>query len=118
MQITLEQKSATPTTAAQTVSPSAGKVLSKVTVAAIPAQYGNTADATASAAQLLADQVAYGYNSTTGAAVKLVGTMPDNGAISASINGLTTVSYTVPAGYTTGGTVTLSNDIETALAAI
>ena len=118
VQITLEQKSATPTTAAQTVSPSAGKVLSKVTVAAIPAQYGNTADATASAAQLLADQVAYGYNSTTGAAVKLVGTMPDNGAISASINGLTTVSYTVPAGYTTGGTVTLSNDIETALAAI
>ena len=118
VQITLEQKSATPTTAAQTVSPSAGKVLSKVTVAAIPAQYGNTADATASAAQLLADQVAYGYNSATGAAVKLVGTMPDNGAISASINGLTTVSYTVPAGYTTGGTVTLSNDIETALAAI
>ena len=87
-------------------------------MAAIPAQYGNTADATASAAQLLADQVAYGYNSTTGAAVKLVGTMPDNGAICASINGLTTVSYTVPAGYTTGGTVTLSNDIETALAAI
>lgn len=118
VQITLEQKSATPTAAAQTVAPSAGKVLSKVTVAAIPAQYGNTADATALAAQLLADQVAYGYNSETGAAVKLVGTMPDNGAISASIDGLTAVSYTIPAGYTSGGTVTLSNDIETALAAI
>lgn len=35
-----------------------------------------------------------------------------------TIDGLTTTSYQVAAGYTTGGTVTLSDDIETALAAI
>ena len=49
---------------------------------------------------------------------KVEGTMPNNGAISATIDGLTTTSYAVPAGYTSGGTVSLTNDIETALAAI
>jgi len=44
--------------------------------------------------------------------------MVNNGAISATIDGLTTTSYSVPSGYTTGGTVSLTNDIETALAAI
>ena len=41
---------------------------------------------------------------------------------SATIAGLGSVTcdtqYTIPAGYTTGGTVSLTNDIETALAAI
>ena len=46
------------------------------------------------------------------------GTMADNGAITVTIDGLTTTSYTIPAGRTSGGTVTLTNDIETALAAI
>ena len=41
-----------------------------------------------------------------------------NGAIQATIDGLTTTSYTVPAGHTTGGTVSLTSDIEDALAAI
>mgnify|MGYP003301394644 CR=1 FL=1 len=44
--------------------------------------------------------------------------MANNGAISGSIDGLTTTSYTVPAGYTSGGSVSLTDDIETALAAI
>ena len=34
------------------------------------------------------------------------------------INGLTTTSYTIPSGYTAGGTVSLTNDINEALAAI
>ena len=45
--------------------------------------------------------------------------MPNNGAVAAVIDGLTTTSYTVPAGYHSGtGTVSLNGDIEAALAAI
>lgn len=40
-----ETKTATPTTEQQTITPSAGKVLSSVTVDAIPAQYVDTTDA-------------------------------------------------------------------------
>ena len=50
------------------------------------------------------------------------GSMANNGAIIGTITGLGAVSgdtsYTIPAGYTTGGSVSLTNDIETALAAI
>ena len=38
--------------------------------------------------------------------------------VNAEIDGLTTTSYQVAAGYTTGGTVTLDGSIEAALAAI
>ena len=44
--------------------------------------------------------------------------MPNNGSVSNTIDGLTAISVAIPAGYTTGGTVSLTNDIETALAAI
>lgn len=112
VKVVLEEKSATPTKSAQTVTPTSGKVLSKVTVAAIPSEYITTADATATAAQILADKTAYV------AGEKVTGTMANNGAISATIDGLTTTSYTVAAGYTSGGTVSLTTDIEEALAAI
>lgn len=110
--IVLEEKSATPTKSAQTVTPTSGKVLSKVTVAAIPAEYITTADATATAAQILADKTAYV------AGEKVTGTMSNNGAISKTIDGLTVTSASIPAGYTSGGTVSLTTDIEEALAAI
>ena len=42
----------------------------------------------------------------------------NNGDIAGTIDGLTNTSYTVPAGYASGGTVSLTNDIENALAAI
>ena len=42
----------------------------------------------------------------------------NQGAIAATIAGLTVTSYEVPAGYTSGGTVSLTSDIENALAAI
>ena len=116
--IVLEEKSATPTTSSQNITPTSGKVLSKVTVAAIPSNFGDTSDATAVAGDILAGKIAYGYNSQTGAAVKLTGSMANNGAISGTIDGLTTTSYSVSAGYTSGGTVSLTNDIFTALAAI
>lgn len=107
-----ETKSVTPTKSSQTVTPTAGKVLSKVTVAAIPATYITTTDATAAAGDLLSGKTAY----VSGA--KITGTMKNNGTLSGSIDGLSGTSYTVPAGYTSGGLVTLTGDIEDALAAI
>lgn len=115
--IVLEEKSTTPTTAAQTITPTAGKVLSKVSVAAIPAKFGDVTTATGVAADVLAGKIVFGKNAS-GAAVKITGTMANNGSTGGTIDGLTTTSYTIPAGYTSGGTVTLSNAIETALAAI
>ena len=116
VQIVLETKSATPTTASQDITPTSGKVLSKVTVAAIPAKYGDTTGDDAVAANLLAGK--YAHTIVNGAATQIEGTMTNNGAISGSIDGLTTTSYSVPSGYTSGGSVSLTNDIETALAAI
>ena len=217
-----ETKTATPTTAAQNITPTDGKVLSQVTVNAIPAQYANVSDADAVAANILSGKIAYSYDSANDEAVKITGTMankgsvtawiytntalqrykipagyhdgnghvdvahttktvtpttstqiidgniggtntpfltsvtvnpipaayqditnvdavagnvlagkvfvdstgevtgtmPNNGAISATIDGLTTTSYSVPSGYTSGGTVSLTSDIENALAAI
>lgn len=112
VKIVLETKTVTPTKSAQDITPTAGKVLSKVTVAAIPDKYVDTSDATATAGHILSGKSAY-----VGGA-KVTGTMASNGAVSATINGLTTTSVTIPAGHTTGGTVSLTSDIEQALAAI
>lgn len=110
--IVLEEKTATPTKAQQDITPTAGKVLSKVTVAAIPVEFVDTSDADAVAANILLNKTAYVGGT------KVTGTMPNNGAINATIDGLTVTSYSVPAGYTSGGTVSLTDDIEQALAAI
>lgn len=114
--IVLETKTATPSASSQDITPTAGKVLSKVTVAAIPAKYADTTGDDAVAANLLAGTSA--HSNSNGAAVLIEGSMPENGAISGTIDGMTTTSYSIPAGHTSGGTVSLTNDIETALAAI
>lgn len=115
--IVLEEKSATPSGSSQNITPTNGKVLSKVTVAAIPAKYGDTTGDDAVAANILSGKKAHSISS--GSAVALTGTMANNGAISTTIDGLTTTSASIPAGYHNGsGTVSLTNDIETALAAI
>lgn len=110
--VTVETKEVTPTKAAQEIVPSTGKLLSKVSVAAIPNNYVDTGDADAAAVNILDSKTAY----VNGA--KVVGTMPNNGSVSASMDGLTTTSVTISAGYTSGGTVSLTSDIEDALAAI
>lgn len=110
--ITLDQKSVTPTKSVQTITPADGKVLSKVTVSAIPAEYITTTDADATDENILLGKTAY----VKGA--KVTGSMANNGSTSGTINGMSQTSYTIPAGFTTGGTVTLTDDIETALAAI
>lgn len=110
--ITLETKTVTPTKSAQTVTPTEGKVLSSVTVNPIPVEYITTTDADAVAGNILAGKTAYVDG------VKLEGTMPNNGATGGNIDGFSTTSVTIPAGYTTGGTVALTDDIEEALAEI
>ena len=112
VQIVPETKTATPTKAPQNVTPTAGKVLSKVTVQAIPAEFVDTSDADAFAAEILDGKFAYVGG------VKVEGTMPNNGSTGGTFDGMTTTSFNIPAGYTSGGTVSLTNDIETALAAI
>lgn len=107
-----ETKTVQPSRSEQNVTPTVGKVLSKVTVGAIPANLIDTTDATAEASNILAGQTAY----VNGA--KVTGSMVNNAAVNGTIDGLTTTSFSVPAGYTTGGTVSLTNDIEQALAAI
>lgn len=111
----LQHKSVTPTESEQTVVADEGYTgLSDVTVGAIPDNYADISGTTASAADVLATKVFVGADGE-----QTAGTMPNNGAVSKQIDGLTETSYTIPAGYHSGvGTVTLTDDIETALASI
>lgn len=111
--VVLENKSATPAEAAQDITPTKGKVLGKVTVGAIPDKYKDVSGVTAGAADVLDGKFIVLPDGS-----KVEGTMANNGAIAKTIDGLTQTSVDIPAGYTSGGTVGLTDDIENALAAI
>lgn len=114
VKLVLETKTVTPTKSAQDITPTAGKVLSRVTVEAIPDKYQDVSGVTATAANVLDGSY---FVTKTGTLTE--GSMVNKGAISETIDGLTTTSYTVPAGYHNGsGKVSLTSDIENALAAI
>lgn len=102
--VVLEEKSATPTKSAQDIVPTSGKVLSKVSVEAIPDAYQNVTNVDAVASDVLS-----GKTIVTSDGTEVAGTMPNNGATSGSIDGITTTSVSVPAGYTTGGSVTFDD---------
>lgn len=101
--IALETKTVTPTKSTQEITPTAGKVLSKVTVDPIPDKFVDNSGVTATDANVL-DGKKYGA-----AGEVRTGSMPNNGAVSGSVNGITTTSFDVPAGYTSGGTVTFDD---------
>ena len=113
VKIVPETKTATPTKSAQTIEPTEGKVLSSVEVAAIPEAFQDVTGVTAVAGDVLTGKKIVSANGTL-----VTGSMANNGSVAGTIDGLTQTSYTVLAGYTSGGTVSLSGDIEEALAAI
>lgn len=111
----LQSKSITPTKKEQNITPDSGYYgLSDVTVNAIPENYQDVSSVTAGAADVLANKIIV---DATGKPI--AGTMANNGAVNATIDGLNVTSYTIPAGYHNGsGKVSLTNDIEEALAVI
>ena len=111
----LQSKTATPTKSQQQITADQGYYgLSDITINAIPAIYQDVSSVTAVAADVLANKIIVESDGSV-----TPGTMPNIGSVSATIDGLTTTSYTVPAGKHSGsGTVSLDNSIETALAAI
>ena len=111
--ITLEEKSVTPTKSQQIITPTSGKVLSKVTVAPIPADFQDVTGVTATG-----NKVLEGYNIVNATGQLEVGSMKNNGTQTLTIDGITSTSVTLPTGYISGGTVSLTNDIETELAGI
>ena len=97
-----QNKTVTPTKSQQSISADSGYTgLGTITINAIPSQYITTDDADAIARDILNNKTAY-VDGT-----KLTGTMPNNGSTGGTISTQGGI-YTIPAGYTSGGTVTAS----------
>jgi hypothetical protein len=84
-----------------------------VIVEAIPDAYQDVTVVDATAAEVLS-----GKKIVNKAGEVVTGTMANNGSVTASIDGITVTSVTIPAGYTAGGTISLTSDIEDQLALI
>ena len=114
---TLQSKSnpaITPTKSQQTITADDGYFgLSDVVINPIPEIYQDVSDVT-----LTPDKALEGFVFVDALGVEQPGKMKDNGDVTNTIDGLTKTSVTIPAGYTTGGTISLTNDIENALADI
>lgn len=113
VKIVAETKAVTPTKSTQRITPTAGKVLTKVDIAAIPDKYQDVTPVTTVSAHVLEGDT---FVDSSGTPVE--GTMPNNGAQNLTIDPLTQNSVQIPAGYTSGGTLTITEDLLNALKAI
>lgn len=115
-----QNKSVTPDTSSKTVWADDGKLLYKVEIDPIPKNYGNTSDATVDVNSLdkvyspdiLDGKTAYATKADfdgSPKATKVYGSMPNNGAQNGEVDGISTTSFTIPEGYTSGGTVTFDD---------
>lgn len=113
-----QAKTATPTKEQQNITPDEGYyALSSVTINPIPSAYQDVTPVTITSSKFVL--AGYVYVDSKGGAT--VGTMSNNGKVTATIKGLTTLTstYTIPEGYHDGtGTVSLTKDIENLLAEI
>ena len=110
----LQTKEATPTKQQQTISPDDGKYgLDKVIISPIPDEYQNVSDVTATAETVLATYMIVDKDGNL-----VSGTMPNNGVLNLTIDGLNLHSVALQKGYISGGTVSLTDDIENELAKI
>ena len=110
----LQSKSVTPTKNQQPITPDAGYYgLSDVMVQPIPAAFQNVTGVTATANDVLSPAIIVTADGKT-----VAGNIPNNGAQNKTIDGLTVTEVDIPSGYTTGGKVSMTDDIAKALAAI
>lgn len=110
----LQSKEVIPTKSQQQITSDDGFYgLSDVTVKAIPENYQDVSSVTVKKAEVLEGKI---FVDSTG--VSQVGSMKNNGSVTQTIDGFVTTSVTIAEGYTTGGTISLDNTIENALAEI
>lgn len=82
-----------------------------VQVAAIPSKYVDNSTVTATEADVLSGKKFGSTNSVK------TGSMANNGAVSKTLDGVATKSVTIPAGYTSGGTVSMDSTVDNAVTA-
>lgn len=98
-----EEQTATPTNKVQTVDPTPGKLLSKVTVNAIPSPYFNTSGVTATAGTVLKD---YKFVNSSGATVTGTIATADSSNVSGFVSGSNPEKITLTTEKTSGSSST------------
>lgn len=98
-----EEQTATPSNTTQTVTPKAGKLLSKVTVNAIPSPYFNTSGVTATAGTVLKN---YKFVNSSGTTVTGTIATADSSNVSGSVSGSDPSKITLTTAKTSGSSST------------
>lgn len=99
-------KTITPSTSSQTAVESGVYTTGAITVDAIPSKYKDTSTADIMASDILNGKKGFGIDG------EVTGSMPNNGAIVSTMDGIDVKSIVIPEGYTAGGTVSLDDTID------